>query len=229
MKSGICARRALGLAIGICSLVLPVWAQAEAIVNPAPTAAEILAQTKDASDVFAATDTGDLRHLQSGMVCPISFPNLHMRTLTVFAADGSDVGCDYGRNGRNNVTVSKLSLYATKASPGDTVDAAFARYQLEVHQGSPNALVKGGVVGFTGQLADDMKSVRSEEYDIVIDGRHFQSDLIVAIKDGWIIEVRGTSPSEGTAEEAAAAAGDQAAPVLTLLQAMNTIGKGLAQ
>ena len=230
MKTKNLARRTLGVAVVMAVLGLPAWAQAETIVNPTPTATEILDQTKNASGVFVATDTGDLRHVQSGMVCPISFPNLHLWALAVFVPDGSDIGCDYGRNGKGNVTLSKLSLYATRAAPGDTVDTAFARYQSEVHQVSPSARVTGPAVTFTGSTTDDLKNVRSEEYDIVFNGRHFQSDLIVVIKNGWVIEVRGTSPTQGTADEAAAAAGDQAAPVLALIKALTSLdGKGAAQ
>lgn len=199
---------------------------AEDTPNPAPSVAEILAKTPDAQGIFVTADAGAARHVQSGLTCPLSFPNLNLWHLEVFAADGTDVGCDYGRNGADNVAVSKLTIYATKAQPGDTVDKAFARYQAEVKNTWPDAKVLGPAIEFGGNVSEEDKGVRSEEYQLVFKGGHkSQSDLIVTIKNGWVIEIRGTTATDvTTGEDGAKAVADFAAPAVALMQALSTIG-----
>ncbi len=138
-----------------------------------------------------------MRHLQSGLVCPEAIGYDNLWKLAVFDPQGGDVGCDYGHVGKDNIIDSKLSLYATRAGAGDTVDAAFARYQTEVTQVSPGAKVVGPV--FSDLSPETAQMTRSERYNLSYQGHPFISDLVVALKAGWVIEVRNsvmTAPSD---------------------------------
>jgi len=57
-----------------------------------------------------------------------------------------------------------------------------------------------------------------------IKGIHTVSDLIVAKKGDWVIEIRmSTATTVGTPEEGAKAVGDLVAPTIALIQALGTI------
>jgi hypothetical protein len=197
-------------------------------VNTAPSVAEILAKTPSANGVFIISEDGAAQHVQSGLICPLSFPNLNLWHLQIYSSDkelGTDVGCDYGRQGADGLWVAKLSIYAVKTESGDTSAQAFVRYQAEVKHAYPEAKVLGPAIEFDGAPSPEMKDVQSEEYEITMNGRRYQSDLIVVIKAGWVIEIRGTSAMEvADAPEATKAVGDLASPSLALMQALSTVG-----
>lgn len=101
----------------------------------------LVAATENAKGVWSVQPDGSIKHVQSGLVCPVTFPNVLLAKLFVFPAvggqTGTDVGCDYIRGtgsdwGRNLDAV--LTIYATQA-PGFTLDVAFTQYEAEMHQG----------------------------------------------------------------------------------------------
>ncbi len=217
------------LAIGLSLLTLTLAGLAQAAPNTAPSVAEILAKTPGAQGIFVTADAGAARHVQSGLICPLSFPTVNLWHLTAFTVDGTDVGCDYGRNGSDNTWRSKLSIYTVKARPDDTVETAFARYQAEVKDAWPDATVRGPAVRFEGDISADMKAVRSEEYEITFNGRRCVSDLIVALKAGWIIEIRGTTMMDvADGNEGAKSVAGLAAPSIALTQAMSSLASAEA-
>lgn len=212
------------LAIGLCLLAFSLAGLAQAAPNTAPSVAEILAKTPEAEGIFVAMDGGAARHVQSGLICPLSFPNVNLWHLTAFATDGTDVGCDYGRNGSDDTWRSKLSIYAVKAQPDDTVETAFARYQAEVKDAWPDATARGPAIRFEGDVSAEMKAVRSEEYEITFNGKRCVSDLIVALKAGWIIEIRGTTMTDvANSDEGAKAIAGLAAPSIALTEALSSL------
>jgi len=94
----------IGLIFAAALLALATGAHAE--FNTTPSVVEILAKTPAANGVFVSTDKGGARHIQSGMVCLLSFPNLKLWHLQIYdSAKGwvTDVGCDYGRQGAKNM------------------------------------------------------------------------------------------------------------------------------
>lgn len=194
--------------------------------NPAPTVAQLMARTPEANGIFTAADDGTAHHIQSGLICPASFPNLNIWHLEIFAADGTDVGCDYGRNGPDNQAMSKLTIYATKAQPGDTVDAAFGRYQAEIASNYPGATSKGPAITLGGgSFSPEIQAMRSAKYDLTLNGHAAQSQLVVAMKAGWVIEIRATTVTEvGDVDQAAKAVGDEALPFVALTQALDSVG-----
>ena len=216
----------LGSAVLALGLLAPAAAMAD--IN-APSVAEILARTPEANGLFAADDKGAARHLASGLVCPLVFPNVNLWHLEVFAPDGSDVGCDYGRNGATGRATTKVTIFVTKAQPGATVDRVFTDYQTGIKMKYPDAQATGPAIRFQGDPPDGMKDIRSEEYSLVFDGHKAVSDLVVTIQAGWVIEIRSTTMTEVTdANAAGMAAGDMALPFLTLTQAVATVGKAPA-
>jgi hypothetical protein len=182
---------------------------------------DIVASTQGADGVFVVGDDGSVKHVQSGVVCPAKFPNVDFWHAEIFQSAlgaGMDVGCDYGRNGSDGNWISKLTIFATKAPEGMTLDQAFAKDRNEVVQVAPNAVSLGEAVKEENKPATE-PDIRSEEFSETRGGRGFISDLLVTLKDGWIFELRATYPGEtGTAvipkdatpEEASLIVGDYA-------------------
>jgi hypothetical protein len=203
---------------------------------------KILAQARDAGGVFTLMDNGDVKHVQSGLVCPGFFPNVALWHLEVFSPDsekGTDVGCDYGRNGADGKWVSKLTIFATKAPAGMTLDQAFANYRKEVMQASPHAASQGAALRVEDQSAPDspnrMPEIRSEEFVTDRDGQRYTDDLIVALQGGWILEIRTTylglpntvemDKGDDAVSKAAAELGDRVMDSTALVSAAGTMGR----
>lgn len=208
------------------------WA---ATPDTAPPVLDVLKNTTGAIGVFVSTEDGSIRHVQSGMVCPAVFPNLNLWHLKVYVAGGSDVGCDYGRNGPEGRWTSKLTLYAVKAGPSDTSESAFTRYRSDLLAVYPNARALGPAltvenVTSEGDTFPGMETMRSEEYEIVMEGRRLLGTLIVATKAGWIVKVRASTFTDVSSDsEAAKATSDLAAPGLALFQALGSVDGGQAE
>jgi hypothetical protein len=194
---------------------------------------EIVARVPEAADVFVVGDDGTIKHLQSGLVCPSSFPSAEFYHALVFpsAEKGGDVGCDYRRADERGGAYAKLSIFATKAGADTTLDSAFAGYQREVAKTDANVRTLGPALKSKSQMPTDF---RSEEYLVTMNQRDYTSDLIVAIKAGWVIEIRATyvgKPNEieitkeGGPNAATVALGDRVAPFTAFFAAIGTVGK----
>jgi hypothetical protein len=102
-----------------------------------------------------------------------------------------DVSCDYGRNGPDKRFVSKLTLFATIAPEGWTLDKVFNNYRAEVLQANPGIRSIGALTGRPGMVPLPDGS-RSEAFIEHRDGRDFTSELVVALRGKWMFEVRAT-------------------------------------
>jgi len=212
---------------GSLFVAAPAFAQT---ANPAPGVDWILEHHPETKGVFVAAGQGNARHVQSGLVCPPAFAKLDLWHLKVYAQDGSDVDCDYGRNGSNDRWLAKLTIFATKAPPGVTVDAAFASYDAEIKQAWPGATATGPAITLQGTPPAGLEDIRSAEYIADIEGLKVKSDLVVAVKNGWVIEVRmSTATTVSTPEEAANAAEDMTTPMMAMIQAQTSIGAAAGQ
>jgi hypothetical protein len=207
-------------------------------VDVAARNARIVADTDGAAQVFEVQADGRIRHRQSGMICPADFPNVafwHAQIYPSKLGAGSDVGCDYGRNNANGGAATKLTIFATKAMPGFTLDAVFADMQRAIGQSTPGAKYSGTVLEIkpgkdAGEADKFPKDMRSAEYELVHDGIPYRTEVLVAIQAGWIIEVRATFPTQasGATEADIIAAGkvavqDLAAPSIAFLEAGRSI------
>lgn len=197
---------------------------------------EIVARNPNADGIFAVQDDGTIKHLQSGLLCPASFPNVRFFHAMVFPAPGKghDVGCDYGRANERGGANAKLTIFAVKAAEGTTLDAAFAGYQREVVQSYQNVRAQGPVLTVTENESQTPLDFRSEGYLVTLNQRDYSSELIVAISAGWIIEVRSTYVgksreilfNEGDGPDVLAATlGDRVMSATALFSALGTVGK----
>jgi hypothetical protein len=225
--------RIIRLAIGVLGLVLPLVPAFAA--DPAVVAQnrQIVAATPEADGVFAVQDDGTVRHKQSGLVCPASFPNLSFYHVFVFAPDGGDVGCDYRRADDNGGAWSKMTIFAVRAPPGTTLDAVFARYHGEIVQTYPDAKLQGPAAGIDEKGAGKplLPEFRSEEFVITMNGQPYTTQLFVTVVSGWTIEIRSTfvglpdvidSAREGP-NSALAEAGDRFVGDLALIGAISSV------
>jgi hypothetical protein len=158
---------------------------------------DLVAHAVGTDGVFIVNDDGSVRHIQSGLLCPPKFPNVDFWHAEVFSSSlgkGTDVGCDYGRGNPNGKAVAKLTIFATKAPEGMTLDQAFAKYRNEVLTTYPNATSRGEAIQDTTppDQRQTHPGLRSEEFLVQIDGAPFTSQLIVEVKSGWMIEIRSS-------------------------------------
>jgi hypothetical protein len=216
-------------------LLLGLQAAARADDDLKSENSQILAQVAEADGVFTIADDGSLHHVQSGLVCPASFPSMKLYHVLVFPGDagkGSDVGCDYRRPDDKGGANAKLTIFATRAADGVTLDDAFAKYRNEVvttYQGITS--VGPALVVEDKSKTPAMPETRSEEFTLPLNGRTYSSDLIVCIKNGWIIEIRGTysgMPNEIVATDDKRALddalADRAAPATAFVMAVASLG-----
>ncbi len=213
------------LLIATAGLILSTGSAFAGTPDTAPAVKDILAGTPNSQGLFVETGDGAARHVASGLICPPTIGKVNIWHIDAFVADGSDVGCDYGRNGPDKQWTAKLTIFAVRAGPGETVDTAFARYRAEVKATYPGAITKGSAIKFgDGTPPQGLEDIRSEEYDNRIQGKRYTDDLVVALRGNWVIEVRLTTATDvSSSAEAALAIGDLALPTLAMLQATSTI------
>jgi hypothetical protein len=188
--------------------------------NPAPSVAKILAGAADTKGIFTERMEGSAWHIQSGVTCPLAYTNFNLWHLRVYEPSGLDVDCDYGRNGDGDTAVSKLTVFMIKAADGEATEAAFARYRNEVLGAYPDAVSKGPV-DEGNNLGDT--AVRSEAWDYKFNGHRARGMLIVALRKGWIIEIRVTHLLDSP-DSAEMLAGDTRAAGEALIKSIATIG-----
>lgn len=227
--------------LGLILFASPAFADANKL-SPEEAAAltahnrDAVSETPGADGIFAVQPNGDIRHIQSGLMCPARYPNVRFAEAQIYKSDlgaGTDVGCDYRRDDRNGLLISKLTIFAVKAAEGTTLDQAFAKYRGEVFQDEPDAVSEGVAVEDKGGSKTSAPKFRSEEFAEVQNGRKFTSQLFVAVRAGWIVEIRSTFEGwgntiaidkNGGVDDAVNAAGDRLMGVKALFDALGTMG-----
>ena len=165
---------------------------------------EIVASTPEADGVFVVQENGSIRHVQSGMVCGARYPSYEFWHTEVFssgAGKGTDVGCDYGRSGKDGLPAAELTVFAVKQADGLTLDQAFAAYRAQVVAMYPDAVSSGPALeiklaGTDQDTYEPFEEFRSAEFTRTLDGQIWTEDLIVLIRKGWVLEVRKTIRGE---------------------------------
>jgi hypothetical protein len=213
---------------------------------PAPTAAElaalkaqneaVVAADRDTNGVFTVQDDGKITHAQSGMSCPAKLPNATFYHALVYdGGKGLDVGCDYRRADDKGGANAKLTVFAVKAWPGATVDAAFDKYRNEVVETWKDAKSQGEALhdATPADAAKKLPPFRSEEFLIRLNNKDYTTQIYVSLDRGWVIEVRTTFvglpntidlPKDSTVSDALDAAGDRAMGPTALMDALGTLG-----
>jgi hypothetical protein len=212
---------------------LALWALASAPVLAADVGggAAILARTPEADGIFAVQPDGSLRHLQSGLICRVKYPDVSLVRLEVFKSNlgpGADVGCDYARPAAGGGDEAELTVFATKMTAGETLDSVYSQRLAEVRSREGKSEARPAV-SFEG--GGERSAVRSAEFDLMIGGRAYLSDVIVSVKAGWSIEVRATYPKDvvlrgDRGPEEAAEKFDAPVPLIAWLQADSSVGQG---
>jgi len=199
----------------------------------------IVAAEPKAAGVFEVQNDGSIRHIQSGMICPASFPNVSFWHAEVFSDDnhkGEDVGCDYGRNDKNGTWVEKFTIFAVKSAPGTTLDSAFETYRGQVIQTFPNAVSIGVAIKLEDKGAGSSSALpkcRSEAFSVDRDVGQTTEELIVSIQGGWDLEIRNSyfgKPNnivvnKGEDDAAVKAVGDRIISAFAFVSVSPTLGK----
>lgn len=227
----------VALAAGLLGLGWAFSALAQDRVPPSPSV--LLQQSPDAIGVFALQPNGSVRHLQSGLICRPDYGDLKLAHLEVFASDfgkGADVGCDYGRFDAQGRALSKLTVFVTRASAGETVESLLERRRQEVRKSWPDADERGPAIVFGdhSQGPSAWSGVRSAEFAVKFGDTHYLSDLVVVLQGGWEIEIRGTYPTDiqvapnTDAKTAAGQVVEAAGPAVALEDALASVGRGVS-
>jgi len=188
----------------------------------------LIARFENGSAIWRAQDDGSVRHIQSGLVCPANFTVVTLWNLMVYDSPsgiGTDVGCDYWRSrieGKGAET--KIAIFAVKAAPGTTLDEAFQTYRKQMYASYPGAKSEGTALSIESDKPGTLPAIKSEEASIELYNRPYQTEIVVSLVNGWIIEVRSTHPSQYKVEKAGEA-GDAALSALALFAAFASVGK----
>jgi hypothetical protein len=213
----------------ICALASagPAWAQATQRTVP-ETNAEIVARSPGALGVFKAEADGRVVHVQSGFHCPAALASMSLWHAEVFAANGSDVGCDYGRADATGNGVAKLTLFLVKADKR-SLDQVFEGYRADAAKAMPTLSYKGPALTVEGGApgGPPFGEFRSAEFVGQLRGVPTDSQVLVAIRRGWILELRLTYHSEAAnSSEAEIVSRDAASAPLVFMQALKELEAG---
>jgi hypothetical protein len=169
--------------------------------EPTELIRQVLLEADGVDGVFSADGAGNAKHAQSGLVCPAYVQTAFLFQIMSFDSPrgkGTDVGCDYGRRMEpgSSKAAAKHTVFAVKAPEGMTLDEAFAQYQDEMHQTVPANARSGGESLHLEDRPPGFPDFRSEELFYTSGGRDMQTEVLVTIINGWIIEVRSTRTSQ---------------------------------
>jgi hypothetical protein len=212
---------------GLCALTVagPAWAQGPA-PRPVPEVnAEIVARAPNALGVFKVQADGRVLHVQSGFRCPAALPSMDFWHAEVFVASGADVGCDYGRADAAGRGAAKLTLFLVKAGTRP-LDQVFEGYKAEVAQAMPTMIYQGPALTLEGAAAGGSPygDFRSAAFSGSFNGVPTASQLLVAIRRGWILELRVTYRTEsGDQADAENLTKDTQSAPLVFLQALKEL------
>jgi hypothetical protein len=213
---------------GLCALSVAGTASAQtAGRSAAEINADIVAQTPSALGVFKALADGRILHVQSGFLCPAALPSMSFWHAEVFAASGMDVGCDYGRADAARRSEAKLTLFLVKA--GDrSLDQVFEGYKADAARAMPTLSYSGPAKVAQGAPGEPpIGEFRSAEFMGQIGGVPTDSQLMVAIRRGWILELRLTFRTEANGPAETDNLGkDMASGMIVFTQALKALEAG---
>lgn len=153
--------------------------------NPAAAQADaLIAQVPNGGQLFRATASGAVVHIQSGMVCVPGAEQMRLSKLVVGAVGrpGDDVACDY------TTPTGKTTVFATLAS-GQTVQQAGAAIVRALQNTFPDARPASAplVASYPG-LSDPLAA----SFLVTWNGRPGVTSLWVSQQGDWLVEVRAT-------------------------------------
>ncbi|PWR18951.1 hypothetical protein [Zavarzinia compransoris] len=184
----------LAVTAGLGACATPPAETAAAV--PVPEAQDprtaLIASVPNGSLIFRLKGEHDIQHVQSGMACPLARMAEADRLIRLFVfpnpRDGDDVACDYAFFG------GKLTAYATR-NTGLTAEAVVGATADFIRGAHPEATP----AALDLPAADGLPKITGAVFNIVLDGKPARTKVLVAIKDGWVIKVRATYPTDPAA------------------------------
>jgi len=134
--------------------------------------------------IWRVAESGDARHVQSGLACPLQFLGYTRHDLHVYDHGGFDVSCDYARPGAD------ATVYLTRFTPRVPLDKLYEdaeRSFLQVRASLHPSLRRefhpdDGGLAWNAAIYDDDRGM---------------SDMIwIGDLDGWMLEYRLTYPTD---------------------------------
>jgi hypothetical protein len=160
--------------IGVAAALAAALLAGRAAAGPPPSDANV------DPHIWRVAESGDARHVQSGLACPLEFLGYTRHDLHVYDQSGYDVSCDYGRPGAD------ATVYLIRFTPRVPLDSIYEdakRSFLKVRASLDPVLRRefhpdDGGLTWNAAIYDD-------------DGG--MSDMIwIGDLDGWMLEYRLT-------------------------------------
>jgi hypothetical protein len=163
--------------IGVAALLTAALLAGQAMADPPPPPSS---DTSVDPHIWRMAESGDARHVQSGLACPLEFLGYSRHDLHVYDGKGFDVSCDYARSGAD------ATVYLTRFQPTVPIDKLFADAEgsfLRI-RASANPQLRREFHPTDGGLTWDAA---------IYDDDHGMSDMIwIGDLDGWMLEYRLT-------------------------------------
>jgi hypothetical protein len=148
------------------------------------------------AQIWRKDDDGNITHIQSGATCPVTWAGLTRDKLSVFAADGTDVGCNFVTP---NAGPTYMTFYVYQRAGGmeeamkEAVDGMKARQPVakETPYFAPSS---------NGQYRSLTLSYKAA------DGTPMRTSVLLAQSGGWLLKMRLTCREDDArvAEQSAA-------------------------
>ena len=149
-----------------------------------------LNQPQDLSDeeIWRSDADGNLTHIQSGLICPVTWGGYIRTNETIYNRNGEDVSCNYGDG---NSTVVTYYAYRTAMSVEDELvgimeQVVKARHPVYAEAAILNASASSNGFHYVGDAISYSDA----------NGQEMKSGLVLADATGWRLKVRITYPLE---------------------------------
>lgn len=163
-------------------------AETKSIVD---TMNRLLPPTKQAAALTEAeiwkSDSADNRtHIQSGLMCPVSWSGMPRNTINIFKQTGQDVGCSYTANG----AIISYYAYRNSGTPAEEVQQVMDTVVTSRHPIYQPAEIKAfELLAPRGALAHDEISFQDTQ------GTEHISGVAICEIAGWRLKLRYTYPA----------------------------------
>jgi len=152
--------------------------------------AQELNQPQDLSDeeIWRSDAEGNLTHIQSGLICPVTWGGYIRTRETIYNRNGEDVSCNYGEGHSTAVT---YYAYRTAMSVEDELvgimeQVVKARHPVHADAAILNASAPANGFNYVGDAISYSDA----------NGQEMKSGLVLADVANWRLKVRITYPLE---------------------------------
>lgn len=143
-------------------------------------------------EIWHKDEAGNLTHIQSGAQCPMKWGDFVRERTGVYAADGTNVGCNYNApDGR----IQTFYAYRTDVSLADDLADAFGA--MKTRQPVSEEVAFGSGMPYAGYLG------RALSYKTA-DGTGMRTSVLLADSGGWRLKIRLTCQANDARAEVSA-------------------------